>query len=113
MNMVGFVGAILLQAASPLSDESGGMAAVQVAMDAWKICAAKQVRHYATTTREPAQTVVDAAIGSCSDEFVSVRNTLFEIKLTVKQTEELLDNLVATYRPKLVAGVLNLRQPAN
>lgn len=102
--------AIAMSMSPVTQDQGGSMKAVGETMNAWKLCAATRVRHYATTTQEPAQTVVDAAIGHCQDEFLEVRSALFSMKFTVEEATKTLDSLLTTFRQTLLAGVLDLRE---
>lgn len=99
------------------SEDSGKTAetfsAVGRAMDDWKICTAKSVRKYALGTKEPAETVVDAAIGECSENYNVVGRILRTADgggfMTTGDIDGIMDKLMTTWRPKLVAGVLRLR----
>ena len=85
------------------------MRATGRAMDTWKVCAATNTRRYALSTNEPAQTVVEAAIGECSSEYQAVRLALFRWGFSPAEADAQMRGLVDHTRPLLTAGVLRLR----
>jgi hypothetical protein len=110
--------ALLLAAQSvagsdPTTGPVATMTAVGKAMDDWKICTAGVVRRYSLGTKEPAETVVDAAVGECADKYNAVGNILRAAEggafMTPTAIDGVMKNLMDTWRPKLVAGVLRLR----
>ena len=89
-------------------DDAAQMAALGKAMDKWKICAAQNTRHYALTTKEPAASVVEAAIGECSEDANAIRINMMGL-FKPKEADEQLRFLLDHWRPKLMAGVFRLR----
>jgi hypothetical protein len=83
------------------------------ASDAWKICTAKTVHNYALTTKEPAETVVNAAIGHCMADFDATRNIMATADhgrfMTRSDIDDLMTKLTDGWRPKLLDGVFKLR----
>ena len=78
-------------------------------MDAWKICAATNTRKYSLSTKEPAQTVIEAGMGECINEYQAVRLALFRVGSPPAEADDILKYMVDNIRPLLTAGVLRLR----
>ena len=101
---------IFLMLAQPAQQPNIGdqMAAMGRAMDQWKICAATNARKYALATKEPAASVVEAAIGECSADLNAVRYSLMGFSSS-DETDRTIKFLLDEWRPNLMAGVFRLR----
>jgi hypothetical protein len=80
---------------------------VTKAIDQWHICLGKAVKIFAVTTKEDANTVVDAAFGACIDEERILRNS-------GKITPAAIDSAKLNMRQPMLAEVLatRVRPPA-
>jgi hypothetical protein len=82
-------------------------------MDKWKICTAAQARQFALGSKEPAETVADAAIGACHDEFVAVKRQMAGADggklFKPAEVDAMMVRLKSEWRPQLLAGVLKVR----
>jgi hypothetical protein len=62
------------------------------------------------TSNEPAQTIVDAAVGECGKERINIVNALENHGVT--KSYDFVDGLIKELRPSLLALVLNARASA-
>jgi hypothetical protein len=82
-------------------------------MDRWKICTAAQARLFALGSREPAETVADAAIGACHDELIAVKTRMTRAGggelFKPAEVDDMISRLRSEWRPQLLANVLRTR----
>lgn len=84
---------------------------MEVAIEArnqWQICTAQSMRKYALSTREPAASVVEAAIGECNADWIYVQSSLMAV-FGPDGAEKTMKSLLDNWRPQLMAGVFRLR----
>ena len=79
-------------------------------LNAFIDCVDAAIVALATLSSEPAQTIVDAAIGECYRERLALENTFARNGVT--DSHELVDGLTKDARPNLLALVLNTRAAA-
>lgn len=99
--------AIFLMLAPPAQHSNLGNQMV-AARNKWQTCTAQNARKYALSTKEPAASVVEAAIGECSEDFRAVQTSVMAV-FGPAETEETLKLLLDNWRPQLTAGVFRLR----
>lgn len=90
------------------SDVGTALPAFGRAVIAWKTCTGNVVQDYSVSTKEPAEAVVDAAIGQCNVAYTKCRETAIAA-VGVRDSGAILKTMMDDWRPILVAGVFHLR----
>jgi hypothetical protein len=99
---------LLQSAAAPGNPYATAPAAYKKASAEWKACTERVAHKYAVVTSEPAASVVDAAIGECTEDFDKARAAVMGT-LRRRDSEYLMRSLINEWRPQLMASVFRLR----
>lgn len=92
--------------------EAANLEAFGGAVDKWKVCSARATRQFALTTKEPAASVIDAALGQCAGDYGNVEKALAASDLGPEGAAEVLTTMKTNFRELLMAGVFSLRAEA-